>query len=92
VFANGTISNVVASHRQAWNVSENDPAGRPKVGTYDLQVTAVASAPANVKVAAGTAKQWNIEGTLDATYTGDASTGAAGDITVHVQFHDKSMF
>jgi hypothetical protein len=89
------VNHATAGTRQEWNIVENDPAEAPNynnVGTYNLQVTGISSAPSIVKIAGGNLELWNIEGTLDATYGPDASTGAVGDVTVHVAFHDKSMF
>jgi hypothetical protein len=92
VFASGSIRNNSAAGGQQWLVSENDePSVQKDVGSYNLQVTAVASAPAIVQVSNKNVKQWNIEGTLDATYAPRADSGATGDVTVHVAFHDRSM-
>jgi hypothetical protein len=87
----GSVENDSTAGKQEWNIFENDPPGpgsNPNVGTYNLKVTGISSAP--VMTIAGV-KLWSVEGTLDATLGPRASTGATGDVTVHVAFHDKTM-
>jgi hypothetical protein len=91
VWAHGGVKNRSASGVEWWNLDENDATNIPNVGSYNLQVTAVATAPANVSTAVGTVQVWPIEGMFDGTYAADPSTGATGTVTVHVDFHDKSM-
>ena len=81
----------VKAGNQRWHLSSNNPAGDADVGSYQLQITKVASEPGHVTTAAGILKTWDIEGTLDATYTPYEST-STGEVMVHVEFHDKSFF
>ena len=74
------VNHATAGTQQEWNIVENDPSEAPNynnVGTYNLQVTGISSAPSIAKIAGGNLKVWSIEGTLDAT-TGGRVHGRCG--------------
>jgi hypothetical protein len=75
-----TAMPVAGSPPKVWHISDNLGA-QPNVGRYTVNVTGISDVGMRANV-----HFWEIDGSLDAVYVADESTGAAGEVTLRLEF------
>lgn len=63
-----------------WNLAIG-PNARANKGEYQMQIKALSRTESPTGV-----EQWDIDGTLDATFIAEESTGATGTVAIHMEF------